>query len=134
MKAITNKFRGVCRDCSANVAPGTGIAFREGSRWVVLCAEHKGETHGATNPWKADHHAKERGHIGGEYTWAKARKRVDHEYENTDDLAEPCPKEGCGGTCHWRATVGARQCPDCRTMIVYRWDEATGTAIRKVVS
>lgn len=127
---ITNKFAGTCTECSTRVASGKGTATKVGNKWVVRCAAHKGETHGATNPWRDQHMQAEMDYTGGEYTRSKARARVNGEYRNTDDMSEPCE---CGGTCYYRATVGARQCPDCGAIIVYRWDEANKKTIRSIV-
>lgn len=130
-KVIINKFAGTCQTCSVRVAAGAGVAVKDGTRWAIKCTDHKGETHGATNPWRDAHRTAERDFCGGEYSYATGRARVDSEYNSTDSLAEPCPT--CGGTCHWRATVGARQCPDCRTMIAYHWNQAKNEMIRKII-
>jgi ribosomal protein L37AE/L43A len=42
-----------------------------------------------------------------------ARALVEGEYAGAPDATE-CG--GCGGTAHYRATVGAMMCPDCRWM------------------
>lgn len=64
------------------------------------------------NPWMNLHMAAEMEHTGGEYTRAKARSAVQAEF---DRGPAPMPCE-CGGTAHYRATVGVRKCPDCGTM------------------
>jgi hypothetical protein len=61
------------------------------------------------NPWIAQHMAAEMDHTGGEYTRAKAVQAVRGEYASGP---APMPCE-CGGTAFYRATVGARKCPDC---------------------
>jgi ribosomal protein L37AE/L43A len=61
------------------------------------------------NPWIDQHLAGEMEHTGGEYTRAKARSVVMGEYAHGP---KPMPCE-CGGTAHYRATVGVRKCPDC---------------------
>lgn len=132
MKVIANKFPGKCTACNAQVAKGAGFASREGSKWVLRCTKDQGETNGANNPWRDIHMGDEMAYTGGEYTRGMGRKAVDNEYSGTDALAEPC--DNCGGTCHWRATVGARICPDCGTMIVYRWIKGTLDFERKLVS
>lgn len=128
---ITNKFAGKCNTCSARVGAGEGIARKQGGKWLVFCSKDAGETHGSRNPWKGLHQA-----IAGDYAETRRearieRKLVDSEYSNTDRMAEPCPT--CGGTCHYRATVGAIQCPNCRTMIVYTIDQETHKTKRSVI-
>lgn len=61
------------------------------------------------NPWKDLHVDAETDYQGGNRRLAKAM--VDWEYLGTPE-ARKC--EGCGGMLHWRATVGAMICPDCR--------------------
>lgn len=130
-KVIVNKFPGTCQTCATRVEAQEGVAFRDGKRWVVRCSTHKGETHGANNPWREIHRQAEMDYTGGEYTRAMGRRRVDSEYNGTDSMAEPCPT--CEGTCHWRATVGARQCPGCGTMICYRIDQTTHEVTRSII-
>lgn len=129
-KIIVNKFAGTCNICQTRVGAGEGIATKKGGRWEVTCKKDAGETHGAHNPWRDIHEQGEMDYTGGEYTRRIARQLVANEYRDTDRMAEPCE---CGGTCHWRATVGARICPSCGTMIVYRWNKATETMERVVV-
>lgn len=67
-----------------------------------------------TNPWIARHVAAEtvyQEHFG-QHAGAVARQLVGLEYAG---CPEPMPCE-CGGTAHFRATVGVRMCPDCRAM------------------
>lgn len=128
--AIVNKFAGTCATCNTRVAKGEGITKRVNNKWAVYCTKDAGETHGATNPWRDAHRTAEMDYTGGEYTRSKARQMVDNEYHNTDQLAEPCE---CGGTCHWKATVGARICPSCGRMVVYRIDQTTHKVTRSVV-
>jgi ribosomal protein L37AE/L43A len=73
------------------------------------------------NPYMAQHLAYEMRHTGGEYTAAKARQAVMGEYAH-GPAPMPCP---CGGTAHYRATVGVRKCTDCGTL--YR---GTGERVR----
>lgn len=129
-RTIVNKFSGTCNVCTVRVAAGAGVATRIDNKWKVLCNAHKGETNGTTNPWKAQHMVAEMDYTGGEYTRRIAKSMVDREYANTDELAEKCD---CGGTCHWRATVGARQCTSCCAIVVYKVDQTTGTVTRKLV-
>lgn len=130
---ITNKFAGTCKTCQTKVAKGTGVAKREGGKWIVLCAGCKGETHGATNPWKSLHKIAAADYATGRYERSRESALVDHEFAHSDELAEPCETPNCGGTMWYRATVGAPQCPDCRAMVVYTIDQKTLVTTRKVL-
>jgi hypothetical protein len=63
------------------------------------------------NPWKDLHTDAETEYQGGNRRLAVAA--VNTEYLGTPG-PRPCPADGCGGTLHWRATVGSMMCPDCR--------------------
>lgn len=132
-KTITNKFAGKCDTCSTRVDAGKGFARKNGAKWIVLCAKDAGETHGANNPWRELHRQAEMDYCGGEYTRAMGRRLVDGEFANSDERAEPCETKGCGGTMWYRATVGAPQCPDCRAMVVYKWNESKKDFDRKII-
>lgn len=127
-KVITNKFAGKCVECNTAVPAGRGFARKTDTKWTVVCRRDNVETNGANSPWKALHLDAELDYTGGEYTPRKAMAAVDREYTGTDKLAEKCPN--CPGTCHWRATVGARICPDCHTMIWFKWEN--GAVVMKV--
>ncbi|WP_149264253.1 hypothetical protein [Actinomadura sp. K4S16] len=106
-----NRYPGTCKDCGTHVPRLAGIALKApGEPWRVACADHAGETHGLLNPWRDDHHGKETGYVGGEYTHRHARALVDREYRDTDMYSAPC---SCGGRRWVRATVGTVVCPDC---------------------
>jgi predicted RNA-binding Zn-ribbon protein involved in translation (DUF1610 family) len=128
---IVNKFGKKCKTCAKWTEPGKGVAQREEYGWVVYCREHCGETDGLFNPWRHQHMAAEMDYVVGEYTAAAARARVNAEFQGTDALAEECPT--CDGTCWWRATTLSRQCPDCRTQIVYRWNKVEERMERRVI-
>lgn len=133
MKTIANKYAGKCSTCKADVPAGKGYARKTSTKWIVLCTKDAGETHGASNPWRELHRQAEYDYCGGEYTRSMGRNLVDREFAHTDELAEPCETEGCGGTMHYRATVGAPQCPDCRAMVVYKIDQVTLETTRKII-
>jgi hypothetical protein len=133
MAAIVNKFAGTCKTCSTRVPAGKGIARKAAKGWDVLCNDHKGETHGATNPWKAIHKNAALDYASTPREASREMALVDSEFGHTDELAEPCETPGCGGTMHYRATVGAPQCPDCRAMVVYKIDQKTLVTTRKVI-
>lgn len=65
-----------------------------------------------TNPYVDRHLSDEMMHVGGEYTARAARDVVLGEYANGP---APVPCE-CGGTAHYKATVGVLICPDCGEM------------------
>lgn len=132
-KTITNKFAGKCDTCSTRVEAGKGFARKNGAKWIVLCAKDAGETHGANNPWKSAHRTAAADYAEGRYERAREMALVDHEFAHSDELAEPCETPGCGGTMHYRATVGAPQCPDCRAMVVYKIDQKTLVTTRKII-
>lgn len=127
---VVNKFAGKCDTCGTAVKAGAGVATKAADKWIVLCTKDAPETHGARNPWRGIHMSGEMDYTGGEYTRSKARQLVNNEYRDTDALAEKCE---CGGTMWWRATVGARICPDCNTMVVYRHIKGTNDFERKIV-
>ncbi|WP_433242638.1 hypothetical protein [Actinomadura nitritigenes] len=128
---IVNKYPGTCKDCGTDVARRAGIAVKEDGRWQVLCAEHAGETHGLLNPWRDDHHFKDSGYTGGEYSRARSRAMVDSEYRNTDALSRPCP---CGDRMWWRPTVGAPQCVSCGAIYSSHVDQATGQLVERILT
>lgn len=64
------------------------------------------------NPWMQPHIDAELRSTGGGYTRRMAIAAVRREYQGAPD---PMPCE-CGGQAHYRATVGARMCPDCRAL------------------
>lgn len=132
-KTITNKFAGKCDTCSTRVEAGKGFARKNGAKWIVLCAKDAGETHGANNPWKAQHRTAAADYAEGRYERSIEMSKVDWEFANSDERAEPCETPGCGGTMHYRATVGAPQCPDCRAMVVYKWNESKKDFDRKII-
>lgn len=60
------------------------------------------------NPWKDLHVDAETDYQEGDRRLASAL--VEMEYRGAPE-SRKCP---CGGTLHWRATVGSMMCPDCR--------------------
>ena len=132
-KTITNKFAGKCDTCLTHVAAGKGFARKTASKWIVLCVADAGETHGANNPWKSLHKTAAADYASTRYEAKRESALVDHEFGYSDELAEPCETPNCGGTMHYRATVGVPQCPDCRAMVVYKIDQKTGATTRKVI-
>jgi hypothetical protein len=118
MLQIINKYAGTCDECDKWVKAGQGVArkYAGDKRFTLYCKADAGETHGLFNPWKSQHIRRSFAAYGASAYEARA---IDSEYANTDALAQPCTKEGCGGTAHWKATVGAPICPDCGTMIVH---------------
>lgn len=132
-KTITNKFAGKCDTCSTRVDAGKGFARKNGTKWIVLCTKDAGETHGAGNPWKSLHHSFAGSYAETRYEAQREHALVDHEYSHSDEMAEPCETKGCGGTMHYRATVGAPQCPNCRAMVVYKIDQKTKDMTRVII-
>lgn len=63
-----------------------------------------------SNPWQELHTLGESAYTDDEYTDSMAREVVANEYRDTDQCATECP---CGGTLHYKATIGALKCPDC---------------------
>lgn len=133
MAVIINKYAGRCNNCQNRVNKGEGVAKRQNGKWIVLCAKDAGETHGARNPWKGAHKTAALDYAETPYEASRELALVDHEFGHTDELAEPCETEGCGGTMWYRATVGAPQCPDCRAMVVYKIDQKTLVTTRKII-
>lgn len=66
------------------------------------------------NPWKTQAHARitEFGDHGGPEDVAEHRM-TEFEYQGTEDLARPCHKDGCDGTLHYKASIGALKCGSC---------------------
>jgi hypothetical protein len=65
-----------------------------------------------TNPWIAQHLAGEMDFTGDGYTSDMAAKIVAHEFAGAPEAID-CT---CGSKAHYRATVGAMQCPSCRAL------------------
>lgn len=108
-RIIAAKFAGRCTKCNDRIAMGDRVAWTKGVKGVecALCANIPAE-----NPWKAKHLAGEMDFTGDGYSRSMARRLVEHEFAGAPDPI-PC---GCGGQAHYRATVGAMQCPSCRSL------------------
>lgn len=65
-----------------------------------------------SNPWVEQHMQGEMDFTGDGYSRRMARRLVLSEYAGAPE-AVPCE---CGGQAHYRATVGAMMCPDCRAL------------------
>jgi ribosomal protein L37AE/L43A len=63
------------------------------------------------NPWY-EQHVRDEKEFSSHLRLATVRRIVADEFNRGD---EPMPCE-CGGTAHYRATIGVRMCPDCRAM------------------
>lgn len=64
------------------------------------------------NPWIAQHMQGEMDYTGNGYSRRTAAALVRSEYAGAPDPVA-C---ACGGKAHYRATVGAMQCPSCRKL------------------
>jgi predicted RNA-binding Zn-ribbon protein involved in translation (DUF1610 family) len=109
---MTARFPSPCPNCEAGIEAGDDIARTDG-RWAHRdCAAPK------LNPWIDQHMAGEMEYTGGEYTRAKAAQLVRSEFAGAP-APEPCGS--CGEPAHYRATVGAMQCPSCRAIRYGVW-------------
>lgn len=64
---------------------------------------------GMENPWIAGHVAGEMNfYEEGEISSSTVRSMVEQEHAGIEPV--PCD---CGGTAHYKATIGAMKCPDC---------------------
>lgn len=114
MRTMTARYAGTCKTCGTRFPAGSKIGYA--GRGMTYCADHLPAAPAASeNPWKAKHLELERRFADptNPFELAWAEKAVDGEYAGMDAYARPCP---CGGTMHYRATVGALQCPDCREL------------------
>jgi hypothetical protein len=68
------------------------------------------------NPWKLLDISRTDQYAETAQQAADEHDLIEIEYRGTDEYKQPCTKDGCGGTMHYRATVGALQCPTCRTL------------------
>jgi ribosomal protein L37AE/L43A len=84
-----------------------------------------------SNPWIDQHLAGELEFTGGEYTAVKAKAIVSSEYA---DAPEPGTCGICGETAHYRATVGAVQCPSCGAIRYGVWVHRETGAVRRTMN
>ena len=72
-----------------------------------------------SNPWKSQALTRANQYSENSAEASIEAMYVNHEYAGHNDDSEPCERDGCNGRMHYRSTVGAWQCPDCRGILTH---------------